>query len=277
MNPLVSYIAASSSHQASTISWHQHEHHEIVMLLQGASGWEFPTGEELRLKGDEFKIVPPYVMHRGLQDIRNPSSLCVVGFRPAEAAKGRTLFTPQDAEWLKDRFTLQNPAVQPMSVELRRAAKALHRAITQYSVEQFNPSAAATLRMLVVNILLEVATQQHHTPDQEDAHTVSLALNLMESHFAEPLQVDEIARQIGCSRTRLFSVFKHQQGMSPNDWLQRLRIQKTQHLLTTSNRTLDDIAQSCGFATSAYFCTVFKKYTGLTPGAYRQEQSTPAS
>jgi YesN/AraC family two-component response regulator len=271
MSPFVVYIAASDSHRASEISWHEHEHHEIVLLLRGSSAWEFDTGETLRLSGDEYKIVPPYQRHRGLQDIRNPSSVCVIGFRVKAAAKGRSLFTPKEAEWLEQRFHLAGLTVSSMTHELRRAAKALHRAIQNHAKAQRleAPVAAATLRLLVTNVLLEVASQAQTPADEDAQQTVARAIACMEEHFAQPLSMNQVCERIACNRTHLFRAFKQHEGMPPNDWLQRFRIRKAQHLLQTSNRTLEDIAHSTGFATSAYFCTVFRKYTGLTPGQYR--------
>jgi transcriptional regulator GlxA family with amidase domain len=72
----------------------------------------------------------------------------------------------------------------------------------------------------------------------------------------------------GCSRAHLFLVFKRETGMSPNDWLQRRRVQATTELLRTIRRKLEDIAAATGFSSAQYFCQVFRKYTGQTPAEH---------
>ena len=53
--------------------------------------------------------------------------------------------------------------------------------------------------------------------------------------------------------------------------LQRRRIKAATDLLRTTNRKLEDIAAACGFTSAPYFCHVFRKYTGATPGEHRQK------
>jgi transcriptional regulator GlxA family with amidase domain len=91
----------------------------------------------------------------------------------------------------------------------------------------------------------------------------------MEAHFARPLPMSDVAQKAGCSRAHLFLVFKRETGMSPNDWLQRLRIKAATELLRNTNRKLEDIATASGFSSAQYCCQVFRKYTGKTPGEHR--------
>ena len=50
-------------------------------------------------------------------------------------------------------------------------------------------------------------------------------------------------------------------------------MEKAQELLAeSSGRTLADISASCGYPNKSYFCQVFKKYTGITPGEYEQQR-----
>lgn len=81
---------------------------------------------------------------------------------------------------------------------------------------------------------------------------------------------DVLATHTSTSRARLFANFKRETGMSPNDWLQRRRIEAATDLLRTTNRKLEDIAAACGFTSAPYFCHVFRKYTGTTPGKHRR-------
>jgi two-component system response regulator YesN len=91
----------------------------------------------------------------------------------------------------------------------------------------------------------------------------------MDARFTAPLPMNEVAQKAGCSRAHLFLVFKRETGMSPNDWLQRHRVKAASQLLRTTDRKLEDIAATVGFSSAQYFCQVFRKYTGKTPGEHR--------
>lgn len=55
--------------------------------------------------------------------------------------------------------------------------------------------------------------------------------------------------------------------MTPNDYLQRLRVHQARQLLADPARTITDVAFATGFASSQYFSKVFRKYVGVTPTA----------
>lgn len=269
---VVSYLAASQNHQAARISWHEHQHHEIVMVLQGASGWEFPENTHIHLRGGEFKVVPPRMPHRGLQDVRSPSMLCILGFHPEAAARGRcSLWGAREAEWLESRFGNGIPQPGRMSPEMRRAALALHRCISLFPQKHPPAEMLVNLRILVHSIILEAARYESAPADVRALRAVARACEFMRLEFSRPLQMDAVAEYAGCSRSQLYSEFKKQIGLSPNDWLLRHRVQQAEVLLSTTDRTVEDIAETVGFSSSPYFCTVFRKYTGLTPGTHRKK------
>jgi transcriptional regulator GlxA family with amidase domain len=60
---------------------------------------------------------------------------------------------------------------------------------------------------------------------------------------------------------------KENTGMTPNDHLQRLRVNKARQLLADPARTITDVAFVTGCASSQYFSKVFRKYVGVTPTA----------
>jgi transcriptional regulator GlxA family with amidase domain len=57
--------------------------------------------------------------------------------------------------------------------------------------------------------------------------------------------------------------------MTPNDYLQRLRVTRARDLLVTTSQSVTDIAYATGFSSSQYFSNVFRKYAGTTPSTFR--------
>ena len=58
---------------------------------------------------------------------------------------------------------------------------------------------------------------------------------------------------------------------SPKKWLDKQRMEKAKFLLTSSNKTVTQIATECGYATPSWFIAQFKKYCKMTPNEYRRE------
>ncbi len=102
------------------------------------------------------------------------------------------------------------------------------------------------------------------------ADTTVLALqDWMDRHFTETLALSELARQAGLSERSLLRRFKAATGDTPNTYLQLLRVEHARHHLETSRRPIDEIINTVGYEDVSSFSRLFRKHTGLAPGAYR--------
>ena len=82
--------------------------------------------------------------------------------------------------------------------------------------------------------------------------------------------IEDVARQLGYGKSRLYSLFTREVGMAPNDYRQRMRIKRCCERLTRSDDSVTAIGIDSGFHSSQYFSRVFKKYVGVTPTDYRR-------
>jgi len=270
--PLVERLSLIRAQNASRIGWHVHRRFEILFLLDGATSYELPDGRTVDLRGSHFLVIAPGVRHRGVHDVRRPGRLCGMQFDPSATGAGRhTPFTAVELRRLWTRFNVGSERACAMNGELRRQVMTLAERIGAYDAtrERLNENDAASLRLSVCATLLEAARQLAAPRVLEPTQTVRAATAFMDARLAEPLDVSQVAAATGCGRARLFAVFKQSTGLTPNDYLQRRRIEKSQAALADSDATVTEIALDCGFATSQYFSNVFRKYTGLTPSDYR--------
>lgn len=88
--------------------------------------------------------------------------------------------------------------------------------------------------------------------------------------------VDELSQLANLSRAQFMRLFKQETGLSPHIFVTQIRLQQAAKLLQTSNQSVLSIALSVGLQSETHFGKLFKKYYGLTPGAYRQ-QKKPSS
>jgi AraC-like DNA-binding protein len=269
---MVGTATATYGFDAIPLSWHAHDRHEVLMLLHGGAAYEFKNGSEMELTGGHMIIVPARVLHRGSKDVRMPSVICAVNFDIAQPVTRHSPFTKKEMAWIAAQFQSRKPRMHTMSPALRRMAHTLHQMILQQRKSPCTADGTASMRLLVASIILEAARHTSGTQQRRTVDAVALAKEHMEAHFTRPLPMSGVAQKAGCSRAHLFLVFKRETGMSPNDWLQRRRVKAATELLRTTHRKLEDIATACGFSSAQYFCQVFRKYTGTTPGEHRQRK-----
>lgn len=99
---------------------------------------------------------------------------------------------------------------------------------------------------------------------------VRRSIRLMNAQFAEPVELVEVARQSGLSRPHFFKLFKRQMGITPNLFLNTLRMECAIERLTGSEETVTDIGGALGFSSQASFTRFFTANVGIPPTDYRR-------
>ncbi|MEO7489851.1 MAG: substrate-binding domain-containing protein [Ferruginibacter sp.] len=86
----------------------------------------------------------------------------------------------------------------------------------------------------------------------------------------EDFSVDDIGKKIGISRVQLYRKVKALLGYNVNDYILTVRLQKAKYLLLHEELSIAEIAFKVGFASQAYFSTVFKSKFSVTPKAFKE-------
>jgi AraC family transcriptional regulator len=96
------------------------------------------------------------------------------------------------------------------------------------------------------------------------------AKDLMGSNLGARVAIPEIARHCRVSPSHFSRAFKVSTGRAPGEWLLELRIARAKDLLRTSDRSLAEIADHCGFADQSHFTRTFSRRVGQAPGTWRR-------
>lgn len=112
----------------------------------------------------------------------------------------------------------------------------------------------------------------------EDQEMMQRLLKFLDTRIGdENLKIEELAEAVNMGRTVFYGKIKSMVGMSPSDFLRRLRLQRAQELIANSRMSFSQIAFAVGFSDPKYFTKCFKKETGMTPSEYRNKKDAAGS
>jgi transcriptional regulator GlxA family with amidase domain len=102
---------------------------------------------------------------------------------------------------------------------------------------------------------------------------IGSVLSLMEQRYAEPLTLEQLAREGHLSERSLHRSFHQALGCSPMEYLTRIRLQRAQELLKRSGATVTEVAHSVGFSDSSYFSRKFRQAVGVSPRDWQRRRT----
>ncbi len=124
----------------------------------------------------------------------------------------------------------------------------------------------------LINILSYIARKQFYQLSDisyTQSKIISDICKIMHNKFDENLSVDDYAGICNLSTSRFTHIFTKTIGISPKQYLIKIKIEKAIELLENTELPIARIAELVGIADCNYFSRVFKKRTGYPPGFYR--------
>jgi transcriptional regulator GlxA family with amidase domain len=98
------------------------------------------------------------------------------------------------------------------------------------------------------------------------------AVAYIHQHLNETIKLSDIAIALGISQYHFGRLFKQSMGVTVHVYLVQQRVAKAQQLLRETNLTILAISEQCGFANPSHLTKCFRKYIGLTPTQFREEE-----
>ncbi len=86
------------------------------------------------------------------------------------------------------------------------------------------------------------------------------------------LSIQSLLKKFYISESQLRRDIKRVTGMSPNSYINSLRIEKAKNLLLHYKKSVEETSYLCGFSSQFYFSRRFKEYTGYTPSEYKKNR-----
>lgn len=127
------------------------------------------------------------------------------------------------------------------------------------------------IRMFVKNVYSRAVRVLEGRQGSNYRHTVRDSIEYVKAHYAESIQVSDVAAAVYVTPNYFSKIFKQETGENFTEWLNKFRIEKAKALiLQQQGEKVYEIAAKVGFHDYKYFAFIFKKYTGYTPGTFKE-------
>ncbi len=123
---------------------------------------------------------------------------------------------------------------------------------------------------LARRLLHEQDTPPQYHERREALRRISSALRLVESRFADPLTLDDMAQAALVSRSHLCALFNTALGASPIAYRNSRRLVEGERLLRSTDLPIHEIAYSVGFSSAQEFNRLFLRQVGMQPSQFRR-------
>jgi AraC-like DNA-binding protein len=128
---------------------------------------------------------------------------------------------------------------------------------------------ATALFMQLVGMLSR-AYGRSPNPDSQALLRIAAAITHLETHYATPVQLDDLAGIAHMSKRSFLRTFQAATGQSPIAYLIQIRVNRAAHRLRVTDDSVTAVAFEAGFQDSNYFTRQFRRVMGVSPRAYRE-------
>ncbi len=141
-----------------------------------------------------------------------------------------------------------------------------------FDLQIFQESSLEVLPSLLQSILIitrDVLKNDHSVPGGKRNATWVRIKHYLQDNFYYPINRNSVAKEFRMSPSYLSQLFAEKEPEGFIGFLRELRLQHGALLLTTTDLSVDEVTEQCGYISTSYFIAEFKKKYNLSPGKYR--------
>lgn len=236
-----------------------------VMHFKDANPFDFYPGESVVLPGDELMCID---FPEANED--NPTKCLALAISTEEL--NNTLMFMNET---KPKLSLDEWTTADYNFHLKNdmaIEQLLQRMI--YIFTENHASKDIFLDFILRELLIRIFQTENRIKYENNCNSLSthspmgFVVNYIKKHLHERIKIADLAKKAYMSETNFFRVFKNETGLSPIDFINKLRLEKAMQLLKNPNKKIKDVLIEVGFDSHSYFNRVFKTAYHISPSAF---------
>lgn len=252
------------------ITRHAHPGFEVDLVLHGSGCMIIDTGETVELTSGHVLYIPIECRHA----LEIDEHLCIFGIEVSPTAAHPPVMDNQTSE-----VTITNASAH-------RSAQLIHDPLFFQTLERlleecaaeyaqsapYHTQIAGALSRLVALSVMRMLQQEHLSLAMSPAEQRVLAVKTrLDRHLFEPIPLAEMAEQAALSVSQFSAIFRRLAGCSPKAYVITRCLEHAARLLVETGHSVTNVALSVGYQDLANFHHAFRRYTGMSPLAYRKK------
>lgn len=265
------------------LDWHRNEGIEITFLETGSLVFSTENQQNVTLMANGLSIMRPWQIHK----LGNPNInigrlywiiLDVGVSQPHQKWKWPDWIVLSDKD-LADLTTMLRQNEQEIwytNSKIADCFREIGKAVDATDSENHESELTILINNLLLNILRLFRTGNIPLDKSlmESKRSVDIFLSELHAHIEQNWTLQSMAEYCDLGSTRFVHFCKTITNMTPLNYLNHLRLNAAADMLENrSNLSIQNIAFDCGFSSSQYFATQFKKRFGISPKKFRKEHN----
>ncbi|AZA76165.1 helix-turn-helix domain-containing protein [Chryseobacterium sp. G0186] len=214
--------------------------------------------------------------------VKRLGSVCVGAFALAKAGllEGKQVTTHwKYADMLQKKYPELEVNINPFFIRDQQiytsggVSSGVDLALAIVEEDFGKPLAAEVARHLVLH-LKRIGVQSQFgnaLPDYEIMSSFTKKIrDLLKDKLGQPISIEYMAESTNMSVRNFSRVFLKESGMTPGRFLEKMRLDQAKNMLEYTEKSIDHIAEKCGFGSTVSLRRLFLKYLSISPAQYRR-------
>jgi AraC-like DNA-binding protein len=242
---------------------HSHDFYELYFLIEGTRQF-FTQDKMFVLPRGSFCVIPPFCLHKTEGGAYARININISeNLLKKEERKFLSACAEAGALRLNDKYL-------PLLLSLLEEGLSV-RATTSGLRREYEFSIVQTVLYLLQKQELTPITLASAVGEMQTADPVVLKLLFyLNENYRKEITLEDLSSAFFLSKVSLCARFKRFMNCSIMQYLFQIRLSKAKELLSSTSKSVEEIAFECGFSSANYFSLAFKKEIGLSPLNYRQ-------
>lgn len=271
--PCGAYFTDIALYPAKMISWHWREEIELSMVVGGSARVRFRSGAFV-IKAGEGMFINAEALHAF--DIVGDE-----GCRMISLVLDYSMLAGREESVFARRYVM--PLIQSGAVKIlrlspevewqQRVLQCVREAFLTYDEGKygFELMVRARLTECLWHIVrnMRKAMREYEGVSEVSEERAKNMLDFIHTHFAEPIQLADIAAAANVGERECLRAFKKTLGVTPTAYLLRYRTSMSAQLLLDTDRSIAQICFDVGFNSQSHYGQMFRRFFHMTPREYR--------
>lgn len=273
VNSVLLYITTSKYEGDWQSILHSHPFSELFYVVSGggffvAEGQEFPVGT------NDLVIINPHVQHTEKSLQTAPLEYIVLGI-------DGLAFSFENIVPAQDALSMETASGSVYKCNMQNSKVYAYLNIMLEEITRKEENYEAVCQNLLEVLLICMLRNESLSIVKSSSGTLSRECvqiqNYLDAHYAENITLDTLVALTHMNKYYMVHAFTKYTGLSPINYLLQKRIQEGKALLESTACSIAQVSEMLGFSSQSYFSQAFKKATGKTPAAYRNERKAASA